>query len=109
MTGLTRRLTALEEIAEHKRQQGQPHWIFDPRTDDLAVQEIFQLVNDDEKNQREQSHARRNREAHAYDERVADEIAYNRQQTTHEGNYDDQRCIGQLDGHDKQGCQQRVD
>jgi len=46
-----------EALADDQREQGEPDGIFDPITDDLAVQKIFQLVK------RDQEHERRNRNA----------------------------------------------
>ena len=60
-------------FAEHQPDECQPHRTFDAVADDLAVEEIFQLVDDDEEDQCDERHLRRDRERHADDEDVADE------------------------------------
>jgi hypothetical protein len=80
---------------ENQRQQRQPHRIFDPVPNDLAVQEIFQFVNDDEVNQRDDGVLWRPGEGDADNHRIAEEVPDNRQQSGEKREHDNQPGRGQ--------------
>ena len=100
---------AHEFFAEDQGEQGEPHGIFDPVTNDLAVQEVLQLVDHDEEDECHQGHAWGNGEGDADDERVAHDIADNGQKAAEKGQGDQDGDVRELVPDQEDRSQRRVD
>lgn len=96
-------------LTEHQGQQGEPHRVFDAVTDDLAVQEVFKLVDGDEEAEGDDGQFRFYRERDASDERVADEVADDGQQAAEKSGDGEQGRVGYPSGGQEDGREQGVD
>lgn len=76
---------AHQTFAYDESGQSEPHGIFDPVPDDLAVQEILQLVQSHEEDERSDREVQGNRDRDGYNDRVADHVADDRDQAAEEG------------------------
>ena len=71
--------------------------MIDPAADDAAVEKILELVNPDEKNESPAGQLRRHGEGDANDDRVADQVADDREHTADESENDDEAGVAQAD------------
>lgn len=83
-------------LAEDEADEREPHRILDAVAHDLAVEEIFRLVQHHQKHKCEQGQLRRNGERHADNEGVADDVADDGQQPAQEGDADQHPGVGQM-------------
>ena len=76
---------AEDTLADDHHQEQFPGGRFDFRADDFGIEEVFQLVDDDEEEERGQRHIERDAEAQDDNDGVGDEVAHHRYQADDEG------------------------
>ena len=98
-----------EPFADDETEQRQPDGILDSISDNFAIQEVFELVNDDQKNEGAESDMGRDRESHRYNDAVADEIADNREKPAEESDYDQDKGSRNVRGEEENGGKSCID
>src|SRR6266513_5882968 len=93
---------AERSLADEDRHQDLPRLRVGLAADDARVHQVFELVDEDEKNER--GHGGRERDAHRQDDDdgVRDEVAEDRDQAADEGDEDDRRGEGETAAEERQ-------
>ncbi len=82
-----------EPFPDNQRKQRKPDRILDPVSNDFAVQKIFELMEHDQEDERRDRNPRRNGKGNPDDDRIADQVAHNGQQSAEKRQADDERCV----------------